>query len=538
MLWLLIAALLFTLGERLQSRAVRGSGVIVLGACVLKLIFVNLPHYPLIGLVSGLVSGLESGSPGPAFFAYHFPSEISAAMTNLRPEPFLTPIFNPVALPYFVTAVVLMLFGVRLRNALRYRERAEEYQAGLILGFTGLVLLLGIFSLEYWSWFENRADVWRQVTFYAPRALWILGLVSAAFLWRLGIGVQSRAIRLFALLLLLVETPFVFGGEFCVGQARTNGEAIVTLGNRCAIPAALFALYTLFFGVVNSTQSAERKIGPDQRRMATVIGVLGTILLITLLSFEVYRYCSGKTWFGPSDWTRLVALSILWSAAAALLALLGKARRSLLLRVFSVVMLLILAGKLFLLEVGGHPIPITPFLNVYAFGTLLTAVTTISVACFLLSGLRRLASKQDQSERGCGERISPTNAKGWEFYLYQTLLGLGVVEFWLASSVDLFESVRLFPAEAGREPIFLAQMSLSILWSVIAGTLLAVGFWKKSALLRWMAILLFGVATLKVLTVDLAHVDQLYRVAAFFVLAIALAASAAAYHFRRGASET
>lgn len=59
--------------------------------------------------------------------------------------------------------------------------------------------------------------------------------------------------------------------------------------------------------------------------------------------------------------------------------------------------------------------------------------------------------------------------------------------------------------------------------------LLFIGFVWRSAVLRWMAILLFALTSTKVLIVDMAGVHELYRFGAFFVLAIVLMLAAWAY---------
>jgi uncharacterized membrane protein len=65
----------------------------------------------------------------------------------------------------------------------------------------------------------------------------------------------------------------------------------------------------------------------------------------------------------------------------------------------------------------------------------------------------------------------------------------------------------------------LAQhLSLSVLWTVYATVLILVGVQQKSALLRWQALLLFGLVVVKVFLYDLASLDRAYRILSFFVL--------------------
>jgi uncharacterized membrane protein len=94
-------------------------------------------------------------------------------------------------------------------------------------------------------------------------------------------------------------------------------------------------------------------------------------------------------------------------------------------------------------------------------------------------------------------------------------------------SAECFQSVRLL-AGAGEEA-WKAQMALSMLWSLFAGVLIAIGFIWRSSTLRWMAIVLFAVTLLKILIVDMSGVNELYRFGAVFALATFLALATWAY---------
>lgn len=62
------------------------------------------------------------------------------------------------------------------------------------------------------------------------------------------------------------------------------------------------------------------------------------------------------------------------------------------------------------------------------------------------------------------------------------------------------------------------HLSLSVLWTVYAGALIFLGWKQKSALLRWQALILFGLVVLKVFVFDLASLDRAYRILSFLVL--------------------
>jgi uncharacterized membrane protein len=82
---------------------------------------------------------------------------------------------------------------------------------------------------------------------------------------------------------------------------------------------------------------------------------------------------------------------------------------------------------------------------------------------------------------------------------------------------DLFARVRTI------EDVRLAQsMGLSLLWALYATALILVGVRRAAPVLRWMALLLFGVVVLKVFFFDLSFLERAYRILSFFVLGVAL----------------
>ena len=74
-----------------------------------------------------------------------------------------------------------------------------------------------------------------------------------------------------------------------------------------------------------------------------------------------------------------------------------------------------------------------------------------------------------------------------------------------------------------------AQLALTVFWTLFAIALLYLGFRLKRSRLRWFAMVLFGITVLKLFVVDMANVQQIYRIVAFFILAIVLGLVAKAY---------
>ncbi len=76
---------------------------------------------------------------------------------------------------------------------------------------------------------------------------------------------------------------------------------------------------------------------------------------------------------------------------------------------------------------------------------------------------------------------------------------------------------------------WLGQVTLSALWSVYALGLLAVGFVRRVPSVRWAGLFIFAVTVGKVFLHDMAGLKEIYRILAFFILAILLGLAGWAY---------
>ena len=106
------------------------------------------------------------------------------------------------------------------------------------------------------------------------------------------------------------------------------------------------------------------------------------------------------------------------------------------------------------------------------------------------------------------------------------IIGLAAaVAFWFVISVEThtyFTALALAerdPDDAAHQR-WLGQMALSVVWAAYAGALAAAGFVRRAAQIRWVALVLFAVTVVKAMFVDIAELQQLYRIIVFFVLGI------------------
>lgn len=84
----------------------------------------------------------------------------------------------------------------------------------------------------------------------------------------------------------------------------------------------------------------------------------------------------------------------------------------------------------------------------------------------------------------------------------------------------------------GIEATLAQHLALSILWTAYASALLFLGIQKKSGLLRWQSLALFGLTAGKVFLYDLGFLDRGYRIFSFFVLGAVLLAVSFLYQRR------
>ena len=107
--------------------------------------------------------------------------------------------------------------------------------------------------------------------------------------------------------------------------------------------------------------------------------------------------------------------------------------------------------------------------------------------------------------------------------------------FWLLISIETqtyFAGRALAErtSEDAAHQRWLGQMALSVLWAAYAAALAAFGFVRRVPVMRWAALALFAFTIVKALLVDIAQLEQFYRIIVFFVLGVLLLLVAWGYH--------
>jgi uncharacterized membrane protein len=160
--------------------------------------------------------------------------------------------------------------------------------------------------------------------------------------------------------------------------------------------------------------------------------------------------------------------------------------------------------------------PFVPIFNGFALPSL--GVAAGILAAVLLSD--RFPTRRQPGERFCIAFAGVT----------------GVLLLWLVLS---YECYGFFDSQSiGSSQVMIwkwrGQLSLTVFWTFYATLLLLLGFRLQRARLRWLAMALYVVSVAKLFLVDMANVQQLYRIIAFFVLAVVLGLVARAYQRVKG----
>jgi uncharacterized membrane protein len=118
------------------------------------------------------------------------------------------------------------------------------------------------------------------------------------------------------------------------------------------------------------------------------------------------------------------------------------------------------------------------------------------------------------------------------------VIGINILFLW-AGSLEISdfylrrgnEITNNFPQNFGLfQNLALARdFTYSAFWMAYGGLLMGLGFWKRSAFLRWQAMILIGITCVKVFVYDVSQLDKGYRVVSLIALGVILLAISYAY---------
>jgi uncharacterized membrane protein len=209
-------------------------------------------------------------------------------------------------------------------------------------------------------------------------------------------------------------------------------------------------------------------------------------------------------------------LTIGWLAEGAALLWVGRRVGSLLLRVLAVVCLVI--GLVALLTINPAA-STTPIFNA-RFGTYCFAIAVFAFAAWHAgqSGMKGQGEEPDALP-WAGLATAAALAVS---ALILLAVSLEIDSYWWhqrwEGDMNLYSDYRMY-----------AQFTYSAWFMVFGAILLGAGFWRRSAFLRWQALVLLAVAIGKVFLVDVSELSQGYRIVSFLGLGALLLAVSFAY---------
>ena len=306
-------------------------------------------------------------------------------------------------------------------------------------------------------------------------------------------------------------------GRWFAALGEDAGRAGTFLVAHPALPATVAVAVTAVLGalVYRVRERGEGPLGRWERVVRPILLLVAVGSVALLLTVELGQF---RTLAIPPPYVPVVK-SVVWMLAAMALLALARGDGTRVLLGVATVLLLALVGE----ALGGTDrwARIQPSLRP-AIGN-----PRFLAGCLLVV-LAWLYGQVGGTRPYLGER-----ARRWLAVLGS--VGAAVLLLW-----NLSVEVSLAPLPETRfDPAKLRSAALSVLWALYAFTAMAWGLWRDQAPLRAGAMLLFGVTVLKVLVVDLAGLDALYRILSVLVLGAALLIASFLYaRSRRRPGET
>lgn len=391
-------------------------------------------------------------------------------------------------------AVILVVFSYAFAY-LRSREIClpdEKRLSSAIYG-VGILLLTVQMSFETWQWLALRGHSY--IGRCVLSSLWVVG--AAGYLGA-GVRLRSTGLRKAGAAVLAIAVALA-----AAGYAYPIEDSYFLFFNGRF--AATFVLFLMVFAYAFVVRRLKDICRPSEEYMSEALYGTAILLLVLFISVEMWL------WLSVHDYHYLARclLPLVWVGGAAGYLGAGVKLRTARLRIVGLGVLSV-GG---ILATYGYTFGMDGSYLLYLNGRFLTALILILMVFadgFVLRCFQEL----------CGQR-EQTTAKA--------LYGIGIALLFILLNVEMysyFSKSISDPEKAG----WAIQMSLSILWGVYATALLVIGFWRRVRSLRLSALGLFGTTALKVVILDMAKVEEVYRIVSFLVLGALMICASYLYH--------
>jgi uncharacterized membrane protein len=211
-------------------------------------------------------------------------------------------------------------------------------------------------------------------------------------------------------------------------------------------------------------------------------------------------------------------ITIGWLVEAGVLLWLGDRIRSTFLSGFAVAALVLGVLRL-LLKMDDFTV--TTFFFNARMGTFVVAIAVLAVTAWY--GMKR---GDEMGRQGAAVAVIALNA------LALIALSNEVADYYAQERVTVAPASRPYDTLnwARRRNIQIAEgFTYSALWMAYGAILMIVGFWRRSAFVRWQALVLIAATTGKVFVYDVSQLDRGYRIVSFIVLGVLLLAISFVY---------
>ncbi len=343
----------------------------------------------------------------------------------------------------------------------------------LWLGFVGTLILYIGWDSEYYT----RSEL--QPTLIFATLFFIIFAIAPLFMLR-----QERGAGMMPLVLAFVNAATYF----------MQAYVMITEISNTAMAWFSLALAAVYLALNRMRAKSTDKASEENLRLMHVALAVGLITVAIPIRLEAH-------------W-----ITIGWFVESAVLLWLGSRIKSDLLNIFALTALVLGVGRLLLYK---------NFENTQLILNMRMLVYAIAIAVLGLIAYRASQRGDDLGTNVARIAVVALNA------LALRGLSLEVADYYSRQMTAVHPGNWLL---ANWADIRIARdFTYSALFMGYAGMLMVVGFWRKSAFVRWQALILIALTTVKVFVYDTSELDRIYRILSFVVLGILLLAVSFAY---------
>jgi hypothetical protein len=356
------------------------------------------------------------------------------------------------------------------------------------------------------------AEAARQIDNAHQFTLSVLWIIYGTTALIVGVMRRLKPLRAAAWLLIVITTVKVLLVDLKYYDAHWHTLIFNQTFAAFALLVAALAAIARFYGRNDGIEKGERDLF-----IPLIIGVANLLAIIAFSAeaagyFDRARAVAPSQVASPED-TKQLALSAIWAVYATVALALGVIRESKMLRwgalsLLTLVTVKVLAVDLKYYDAAWH----TPVFN-QTFAAFALLIVAMSVGIWLYSR----AETVNEEERASVIPLMVAAAN------LLAIIALSAEAYgYYAKSIEASGTSAADP----RDLRLAQQLSLSVIWTVYGGAMLAAGIVRRNRMLRMMALGLLGLTIVKVFLIDLSSLEKIYRIVSFIVLgAILLAVS-------------